>query len=96
MATPAEGPFFGVAPSGTWTWMSRSANKDGLMPKATARERTLRRCRPDRLLHHVAQVAGRRHAALAGHMVASVVSNSPPTSVQASPVTTPIRSLTSP
>jgi hypothetical protein len=24
MATPAEGPSFGVAPSGTCTWMSRS------------------------------------------------------------------------
>jgi hypothetical protein len=23
MATPAEGPFFGVAPSGTCTWVSR-------------------------------------------------------------------------
>jgi len=40
MATPAEGPSFGVAPSGTWTWMSRWPNKGGSMPKATARERT--------------------------------------------------------
>ena len=40
MATPAEGPSFGVAPSGTWMWMSRSSNKGGSMPKATARERT--------------------------------------------------------
>jgi hypothetical protein len=37
MATPAEGPSFGVAPSGTCTWMSRWSNKGGLMPKATAR-----------------------------------------------------------
>src|SRR5262249_39642001 len=40
MATPAEGPSFGVAPSGTCTWMSRLSNKGGLMPKATARMRT--------------------------------------------------------
>ena len=40
MATPAEGPSFGVAPSGTCTWMSRWSNKGGLMPKATARMRT--------------------------------------------------------
>jgi len=40
MATPAEGPSFGVAPSGTCTWMSRMSNKVGLMPKATARVRT--------------------------------------------------------
>ena len=40
MATPADGPSFGVAPSGTWTWMSRLSNIGGSMPKATARERT--------------------------------------------------------
>jgi hypothetical protein len=26
IATPAEGPSFGVAPSGTWTWISRRSN----------------------------------------------------------------------
>ena len=40
MATPAEGPSFGVAPSGTCTWMSRRSNSGGSMPKSTARERT--------------------------------------------------------
>src|SRR5215813_3046524 len=39
-APPAEGPSFGVAPSGTCTWMSRMSNKGGLIPKATARMRT--------------------------------------------------------
>ena len=29
MATPAEGPSFGVAPSGTWTWMSFFSNSGG-------------------------------------------------------------------
>ena len=40
MATPADGPSFGVAPSGTCTWMSRLSNIGGSMPKSTARERT--------------------------------------------------------
>ena len=30
----------GGAPSGTWTWMSQRSNRDGSMPKSTARERT--------------------------------------------------------
>ncbi len=40
MATPAEGPSFGVAPSGTCTWISFFSNNGGLMPSPTARERT--------------------------------------------------------
>ncbi len=40
IATPADGPSFGVAPSGTWTWMSRFSNKVGLMPKLVERLRT--------------------------------------------------------
>ena len=32
IATPADGPSFGVAPSGTWTWMSRRSNSGGSMP----------------------------------------------------------------
>ncbi len=38
--TPAEGPSLGVAPSGTWMWMSRFSNITGLMPNELARERT--------------------------------------------------------
>ena len=40
MATPAEGPSFGVAPSGTCTWMSRLSKTGGLTPIDVARERT--------------------------------------------------------
>src|SRR6516162_998301 len=40
IATPADGPSFGVAPSGTCTWMSFLSNRGGSMPKATARMRT--------------------------------------------------------
>jgi len=40
MATPAEGPSFGVAPSGTWTWMSFLSKIDGGMPNAVLRDLT--------------------------------------------------------
>jgi hypothetical protein len=40
MATPADGPSFGVAPSGTWTWKSRFSNSVGFRPKEGARDRT--------------------------------------------------------
>src|SRR6202163_4732901 len=67
MATPAEGPSFGVAPSGTWTWMSRWPNKGWLDAEGYRARAHVRRRRRDRLLHYVAQVAGHRHAAFAGH-----------------------------
>ncbi len=40
MATPADGPSFGVAPSGTWTWISFLSNIDAGIPQSTDRERT--------------------------------------------------------
>ena len=40
MATPADGPSFGVAPSGTCTWMSFLSNSVGWMPNSIERERT--------------------------------------------------------
>ena len=40
MATPADGPSFGVAPSGTCTWMSFFSNSVAEMPKSRLRERT--------------------------------------------------------
>ncbi len=40
MATPAEGPSLGVAPSGTCRWTSVISNIVGLRPKRVARERT--------------------------------------------------------
>ena len=32
IATPALGPSLGVAPSGTWTWMSRRSKRGGSTP----------------------------------------------------------------
>ena len=40
MATPAEGPSFGIAPDGTWMWMSCLRKKSGSMPYRSAFART--------------------------------------------------------
>ena len=40
MVMPADGPSFGIAPSGTWMWMSSVAWKSGSSPNSSARERT--------------------------------------------------------
>ena len=40
MAMPALGPSFGVAPSGTWMWMSSFSWKSGSIPSAAALART--------------------------------------------------------
>mgnify|MGYP007043255864 CR=1 FL=1 len=34
--TPAEGPSLGVAPAGTWIWMSVCSAKSGAMPSSSA------------------------------------------------------------
>ena len=39
IVTPAEGPSLGIAPAGTWMWMSCFAWKSGSMPRLSARER---------------------------------------------------------
>ena len=39
MVTPAEGPSLGIAPAGTWTWMSDFSKKSGAMPSSSARDR---------------------------------------------------------
>ena len=40
LATPADGPSVGVAPSGPWTWTSVLSNSVGLIPKWGDRART--------------------------------------------------------
>ncbi len=39
MAVPALGPSLGMAPAGTWMWMSELASSSGLMPSFSERER---------------------------------------------------------
>ena len=87
---PALGPSFGIAPAGTWMWMSCSANQSSAVERSSrvaahARERRLRR-----LLHHVAELAGERELARCrASRVASMKRTSPPTGVHARPVATP-------
>ena len=40
IARPADGPSLGVAPSGTWTWMSIVSNFGGFTPIWGETERT--------------------------------------------------------
>ncbi len=90
MAMPALGPSFGVAPSGTCTWISHFSNFGGFTPISGAIERTKELAAsidsfitsPARALVFIRPLPGRRSA--------SIDNRSPPTLVQASPVTTPI------
>ena len=64
IATPAEGPSFGIAPAGTWTWMSlpRTAWVD---PEARRLALDQRQRRLRALAHDLAELAGQDQAALA-------------------------------
>ena len=89
IATPADGPSLGVAPSGTWTWMSRLSNSGGLTPISGEIERTKLEAAsidsfitsPSLPVVFIRPLPGRRSA--------SICNRSPPTEVQARPVTTP-------
>ena len=86
---PADGPSFGIAPSGTCTWMSIFEWKSSARLKLRRLSTDVAERRLCRLLHDVAQLAGERQLALAGISVASLTSSSPPTSVHARPVAMP-------
>ena len=87
MAVPADGPSFGVAPSGTWMWMSFFSNAALNMPHAFARARTtVRAASMDSFITSPSEPV-RVIMPLPGMTCASMVSNSPPTSVHAKPVT---------
>ncbi len=95
MATPADGPSFGVAPSGTCTWISVVLNTVGLMPSMTDRDRT------SELAAWIDSFMTSRRLPVTfilprpGILTASMVSRSPPVSVQARPVTAPSWSVSS-
>ena len=67
IATPALGPSFGVAPAGTWTWMSDFSSEPGSMPRLRRARLDQRERRLRALLHHVAELAGEYQLAAAGH-----------------------------
>ena len=58
IATPALGPSLGVAPAGTWMWMSDFSNSSGAMPRSLRARLDERQRRLRALLHHVAELPG--------------------------------------
>ena len=67
MVTPAEGPSLGMAPSGTWTWMSMRLEEAPLQPERLGAAAHVAHGRLRRLLHDVAELAGDGELALARH-----------------------------
>ena len=90
MATPALGPSLGVAPSGTCTWMSRFCSQSMSNPICAPRARTIECAADADSFITSPSCPVRIRLPLPGMWVASICSRSPPTSVQASPVTMPI------
>lgn len=89
MVTPADGPSLGTAPSGTWIWKFSLSKSTSVMPKASAFERTISRAR----MADSFMTSPRFPVSvilplplLAAHSTKRI---SPPTAVQARPVTTP-------
>ena len=89
MATPALGPSLGVAPAGTWTWMSLFSKRLASMPSAAAR--FLTRLSAACALSFITSPSWpvRISRPPPGIRVASMNRMSPPTGVQARPVATP-------
>ena len=89
MAMPADGPSLGVAPSGKWIWISFFSKASSAMPKALALERTtVLAASTDSFITSPMEPV-RVMTPLPGITAASMVNRSPPTSVQAKPVTWP-------
>ena len=89
MATPALGPSFGVAPAGTWMWMSLFSKRAGSMPNEAARFLTIESAACALSFITSPSWPVRISRPLPGMRVASMNRMSPPTGVQASPVATP-------
>ena len=89
IATPALGPSLGVAPAGTWMWMSLFSKRPASMPSAAAR--FLTRDSAACALSFITSPSWPVRISLPepGIRVASMKRMSPPTGVQASPVATP-------
>ena len=93
MVTPADGPSLGIAPAGTWIWISVFSKKSLLIPNVSAWERTYESaaCADSFITSPSCPVSV--SCLFPGIIVASIKRMSPPVGVQASPVTTPGRSI---
>ena len=67
MVTPAEGPSLGMAPAGTWMWMSDVSKIFVRDPELGGPGPDVGEGRLGRLLHHVPELAGQDELALPGH-----------------------------
>ena len=95
IAMPALGPSLGVAPSGTWTWMSVRSKRGGSTPMAGAIERTKDEAASIDSFMTSPSVPVVFILPLPGRRSASIDRRSPPTCVQARPVATPTASSSS-
>ncbi len=59
MVIPADGPSFGVAPSGTWMWMIPVLEDAVVYAQQVDVRLDVFQCDDSRLLHHVTQIAGK-------------------------------------
>ena len=91
MVIPAEGPSFGIAPAGTWMWISCSAKKFSSMPSRVAFDRTHVKaaCIDSCMTWPICPVIMK--PPLPFMLLASTNRMSPPEGVQAKPTTTPAR-----
>ena len=89
IATPAEGPSFGVAPAGTCTWMSDFSSSSGAMPSDSARDFTTENAACALSFITSPSWPVRMSLPLPGMRAASMKRMSPPNGVQARPVATP-------
>ena len=89
IATPALGPSFGVAPAGTWMWMSDFSNTSGAIPSSCERALTSDSAACALSFITSPNCPVRISLPAPGIRVASMNRMSPPTGVQASPVATP-------
>ena len=67
MVTPALGPSLGMAPAGTWTWMSRFSRKSRVDAQLVGVGAGVGEGGLGALLHHLAEVAGQGQIPLALH-----------------------------
>ena len=90
IAMPADGPSLGVAPSGTCTCISYLSNKVGIIPNDGDLERT--KLEAASILSFMTSPSFPVDFILPfpGNFIASIERRSPPTSVHARPVATPI------